>query len=64
MAEPVQMSANQFCAQNGYASDFEVLGHIHAGLRSAPTSKTYRRWYERKTRELQASRDAGLSVCR
>ena len=38
--------------------DAEVQGHIHAGLRSAPTSKRYRRWYESHLVELQDARDA------
>lgn len=40
------------------ALDAEVQGHIHAGLRSAPTSKTYKRWYQRRLVELQDARDA------
>ena len=40
------------------ALDAEVQGHIHAGLRSAPTTKTYNRWYWRKLTELQDARDA------
>ena len=35
----------------------EVQGHIHAGLRSAPTTKSYRRWYDKRLRELQDARD-------
>jgi len=37
--------------------DAEVQGHIHAGLRSAPTSKVYKRWYEKRLVELQDARD-------
>jgi len=40
------------------ALDAEVQGHIHAGLRSAPETKTYKRWYARKLTELQDARDA------
>lgn len=39
------------------ALDAEVQGHIHAGLRSAPTTKTYQRWHEKKLKELQDARD-------
>jgi hypothetical protein len=38
--------------------DAEVQGHIHAGLRSAPTSKRYQRWYTAHLIELQDARDA------
>ncbi|PJG45185.1 hypothetical protein CAF53_24230 [Sphingobium sp. LB126] len=40
----------------------EARGHIHAGLRSAPTTKTFRRWYESETRRLliEAGRTASL----
>ena len=40
------------------ALDAEVQGHIHAGLRSAPTTKTYKRWYWKKLTDLQDARDA------
>lgn len=38
--------------------DAEVQGHIHAGLRSAPTSKVYKKWYTKRLIELQDARDA------
>lgn len=38
-------------------AEAEVQGHIHAGLRSAPTSKSYHRWYWRRLGELQDNRD-------
>lgn len=37
--------------------DAEVQGHIHAGLRSAPTSKRYQRWYYSHLTKLQDERD-------
>lgn len=39
------------------ALDAEVQGHIHAGLRSAPTTKVYKKWYTKKLGELQDARD-------
>lgn len=35
-----------------------VDGHIHAGLRSVPQTKTYRRWNAKELARLQAERDA------
>lgn len=40
------------------ALDAAVQGHIHAGLRSAPTTKVYKRWFPKKLNELQDARDA------
>lgn len=41
-----------------YKLDAELRGHIHAGLRSAPTTKSYKRWYDRRLNELFAMREA------
>ena len=43
--------------QGGRITDSHVDGHIHAGLRSAPTTKTYRRWNELELRRLQTASD-------
>jgi hypothetical protein len=47
----------QFACETGGTTDHDVESHIHAGLRSAPTTKTHKAFYERKLRELQAKRD-------
>lgn len=36
----------------------DVDAHIHAGLRSAPQTKTYTRWYYTTLHALQDARDA------
>lgn len=43
---------------NGRVSTAEADAHIHAGLRCAPTTKTYARWNSRKLAELQGAREA------
>lgn len=53
----VVMNVAQFCKLHGLTDDDAVQGHIHAGLRSKPNSKTFSRFYERKLRELQDARD-------
>ena len=53
-----EQTLEAFAAERGLITDADVQGHIHAGLRSAPTTKTYRRWNERRLAELQAARDA------
>lgn len=54
----------QFCKMHGFSTDYDVLGHIHAGLRSAPQTKTYQRWNEKTLAGLKASRDAGIKAYR
>ncbi|MBP8241798.1 hypothetical protein CAF53_22975 [Sphingobium sp. LB126] len=60
-AVPVQ-SLDAFARERGLVTMAEARGHIHAGLRSAPTTKTFRRWYESETRRLliEAGRTASL----
>ena len=53
MSAPMQ-TIEQFAKERGLLTDADVLSHIHAGLRSAPTTKTYQRWNERETKRLQA----------
>lgn len=47
----------QFAHERGLITDADVQGHIHAGLRSMPTTKTYARWNKRRLGDLQAARD-------
>ena len=54
----------QFCKMHGFSTDYDVLGHINAGLRSAPQTKTYQRWNEKTLAGLKASRDAGIKAYR
>src|SRR3546814_7432854 len=60
-AVPVQ-SLDAFACERGLVTMAEARGHIHAGLRSAPTTKTFRRWYESETRRLliEAGRTSSL----
>lgn len=58
------MNFSQFCKLHGLTDDDAVQGHIHAGLRSKPTSKTFARFYERKLRELQDARDHARNLYR
>jgi hypothetical protein len=41
-----------------------VDAHIHAGLRSAPRTKTYRRWYFSELQRLQDLRDKTVALYR
>lgn len=45
----------QFAQERGLITDFDARSHIHAGLRSAPQSKTYQRWYKSETERLLAA---------
>ena len=58
MADAPIMTLEQFARKHGLITDADVQGHIHAGLRSAPTTKTYARWNAAKLAELQQARDA------
>ena len=49
---------NRWAAMNRRVTDADVDSHIHAGLRSAPTTKTYARWNKKRLKELQDARDA------
>ena len=55
---PSPITFEQFMSLHGLNGDYDVQGHIHAGLRSVPDSKTYKRWYMRRLQELQDRRDA------
>lgn len=43
----------QWCIANGYPTEHDVQSHIHAGLRSARQTRTYKRWYEKEILRLQ-----------
>lgn len=47
----------QFAAERGLVTEHDVQSHIHAGLRSAPTTKSYARWFEKRLAALQKARD-------
>jgi len=54
------MNLTQYCREHGYPTSHDVQSHIHAGLRSKPTAKTYQRWFDARLSELQAGRDEGV----
>jgi hypothetical protein len=47
------LNLEQFSRLVGGTTSADVLGHIHAGLRSAPQTKTHKRFMERRYHELQ-----------
>lgn len=49
------MGLTRFATTRGLKTMFDVRSHIHAGLRCAPTSKRYRKWYESETQRLLAA---------
>jgi len=55
---PRVMTLAQFAAATGGKTTADVDGHIHAGLRSKPGTKTYARFFDRKFAQLRAERDA------
>ncbi len=63
-AAKVVMTFAKFCSDNGLVHDADVEGHIHAGLRCKPTTKTFARFYDRRLRELQDARDHARSLYR
>ena len=62
MSDARIQNITQFAAERGMVTDFDVQGHIHAGLRSMPTTKTYARWFEAKLSELMAQRDMTIAA--
>ncbi len=52
------MSLVQFAHATGGVVTADVDSHLIAGLRCAPRTKTFRRFYDRKLMDLQAKRDA------
>lgn len=57
MRDPKVRNLVQFAAERGMVTDADVASHIHAGLRSMPTTKTYKRWNEKQTDRLKGLRD-------
>jgi hypothetical protein len=54
MSDPIRaITLTQFAVERGLTTEHDVQAHIHAGLRSAPTTKTYARWNKRTLAELQ-----------
>lgn len=47
---------------NGYVTTADIDGHIHAGLRCKPNTKTFDRFYFGKLKELQANRSKGVEA--
>jgi hypothetical protein len=62
MSEIPVLSFHQYAALHGLTTDEDVYMHIQAGLRSAPQTKTHKRWYEGKTLKLQDARDASKAA--
>jgi len=58
------MNLTQFAVSRGLPTSADVESHIHAGLRSAPTTKTYQRWFDAKLAALQAGRDEATRLFR
>lgn len=50
-AVPVESLAT-FARERGLVTMADARGHIHAGLRSAPQTKRFSKWYENETRRL------------
>lgn len=59
---PREMTLEAFAKARGLLTEADVQSHIHAGLRSAPTTKTYARWNKRKLAELQDAQDATVAA--
>lgn len=55
--EPREMSLAEFAKITSGTTTADVQSHIHAGLRSAPTTKTYKQSFAKKLEELQRMRD-------
>ena len=58
------LSFEQFAKRHGLTTDHDVLSHIHAGLRSAPTTKTYKRRFDATLTDLQRKRDEAKEAYR
>lgn len=54
-----EMTYNQYAKEYGFVTDYEVLGHIHAGLMAAHMPKIYHARFQAKLRELQDGRAQG-----
>lgn len=60
--QPKVQNLVQFAVEHGMVTDHDVLAHIHAGLRSMPTTKAYARRNSQELRRLQLARDASLAA--
>ncbi|MGB6103636.1 MAG: hypothetical protein WBF88_07280 [Pusillimonas sp.] len=54
----------QFAKEHGLPTSHDVESHIHAGLRSKPTTKTYQRWFDKELARLQTGRDEAMRLFR
>ncbi len=61
---PIVATFEQWAAQRGMTTTGDVQGHIHAGLRSKPTTKTFARFYDRTLHDLQAKRETARAEYR
>lgn len=59
-ARPKRMNLTQYAAMLGLPTSHDVESHIHAGLRSKPTTKSYQRWFDARLAELQSGRDEAV----
>ena len=64
MSEPRPLTLVQFAHEHGLVTTADVESHIHAGLRSMPTTKTYARWNAATLAKLQSERDATTAAYR
>lgn len=55
-----KMNLTQFAVSVGLPTSHDVDSHIHAGLRSKPTTKTYQRRFDAELRRLQTGRDEAV----
>lgn len=60
----VEMTYNQFAAERGHVTDYDVQGHIHAGLMAAHMPNSYHRRYKKRLLELQDARSLGMQSYR
>lgn len=54
---PRVMNLEQYAQMTNGKTRLDVQGHIHAGLRNAPNTKTYKRFFAKKLAELQDAAD-------
>lgn len=59
MGETATQTYEQFAAEHGLVTDYDVQGHIHAGLMAAHMPRSYHRRYQKRLAELQDAREAG-----
>jgi hypothetical protein len=58
----VEMTYNQFAAKHGLVTDYDVQGHIHAGLMAAHMPNSYHRRYRKRLIKLQEARSDGFRM--